>query len=125
AAGVARVAGHRPTPAPPSPTSCRARSATEACPLSLHDALPILRGGLVEFVPFDDPYTTNLCFGGADMRTAWITLSSRGQLVEVRSEEHTSELQSRENLVCRLLLEKQKRPGRARPEGARGARRRP
>src|SRR5690606_40850598 len=28
------------------------------------------------------------------------------QLIEPRSEEHTSELQSRENLVCRLLLEK-------------------
>src|SRR5690606_40600691 len=28
-----------------------------------------------------------------------------------RSEEHTSELQSRENLVCRLLLEKKKRRG--------------
>src|SRR5690606_39825569 len=31
-------------------------------------------------------------------------------IVEHRSEEHTSELQSRENLVCRLLLEK-KKPG--------------
>src|SRR5690606_40145931 len=30
----------------------------------------------------------------------------------VRSEEHTSELQSRENLVCRLLLEKKNRPVR-------------
>src|SRR5690606_40502760 len=30
------------------------------------------------------------------------------RLVEVRSEEHTSELQSREKLVCRLLLEKKK-----------------
>src|SRR5690606_23987610 len=30
-------------------------------------------------------------------------------LIENRSEEHTSELQSRENLVCRLLLEKKKR----------------
>src|SRR5690606_40478644 len=29
--------------------------------------------------------------------------------LELRSEEHTSELQSRENLVCRLLLEKKKR----------------
>src|SRR5690606_40247376 len=29
----------------------------------------------------------------------------------LRSEEHTSELQSRENLVCRLLLEKKKTPG--------------
>lgn len=41
------------------------------------------QGGLVEFVSFGDPYTTNICFGGPDMRTAWITLSSRGQLVEV------------------------------------------
>src|SRR5690606_40812451 len=29
--------------------------------------------------------------------------------VDLRSEEHTSELQSRENLVCRLLLEKKKK----------------
>src|SRR5436309_8924003 len=29
--------------------------------------------------------------------------------ISIRSEEHTSELQSRENLVCRLLLEKKKR----------------
>src|SRR5690606_41300349 len=29
-------------------------------------------------------------------------------LIQERSEEHTSELQSRENLVCRLLLEKKK-----------------
>src|SRR5690606_40548373 len=31
---------------------------------------------------------------------------------DLRSEEHTSELQSRENLVCRLLLEKKKETGR-------------
>src|SRR5690606_39697432 len=30
-------------------------------------------------------------------------------IMETRSEEHTSELQSRENLVCRLLLEKKKK----------------
>src|SRR5690606_40631182 len=30
-------------------------------------------------------------------------------LLDLRSEEHTSELQSRENLVCRLLLEKKKK----------------
>src|SRR5690606_42128432 len=49
--------------------------------------------------------------------TAWSTLSSLvagisgwfvGYWSESRSEEHTSELQSRENLVCRLLLEKTK-----------------
>src|SRR3712207_7273048 len=32
---------------------------------------------------------------------------------QVRSEEHTSELQSRQYLVCRLLLEKTQRPGRS------------
>src|SRR5690606_41079473 len=34
--------------------------------------------------------------------------SARPGLADLRSEEHTSELQSRENLVCRLLLEKKK-----------------
>src|SRR5690606_15577263 len=34
--------------------------------------------------------------------------SAQPRLLENRSEEHTSELQSRENLVCRLLLEKKK-----------------
>src|SRR5690606_41850141 len=62
--------------------------------LSLHDALPIFArqvlaiGDLVE------------C--GLDIhQAAFFWLKSRA-----RSEEHTSELQSRENLVCRLLLEK-------------------
>src|SRR5206468_3151274 len=34
------------------------------------------------------------------------TSSTRRDLVDIRSEEHTSELQSRSDLVCRLLLEK-------------------
>src|SRR5690606_40999354 len=34
-----------------------------------------------------------------------------------RSEEHTSELQSRENLVCRLLLEKKKKNSKRKPDG--------
>src|SRR2546421_5025152 len=38
-----------------------------------------------------------------------------GGLIERRSEEHTSELQSRSDLVCRLLLEKKKRKSYARP----------
>src|SRR5207302_3595592 len=37
---------------------------------------------------------------------------SAGDRISARSEEHTSELQSRENLVCRLLLEKKKRINR-------------
>src|SRR2546427_9376565 len=35
--------------------------------------------------------------------------SNRSELPETRSEEHTSELQSQSNLVCRLLLEKKKK----------------
>src|SRR5207302_10182203 len=36
------------------------------------------------------------------------SLGRESTLINSRSEEHTSELQSRENLVCRLLLEKKK-----------------
>src|SRR2546430_8943094 len=36
-------------------------------------------------------------------------LDSRASLEEIRSEEHTSELQSQSNIVCRLLLEKKKK----------------
>jgi gluconolactonase len=38
----------------------------------------------VEFVPTDDIFTTNICFGGADMQDAWITLSGSGRLVKTR-----------------------------------------
>src|SRR5690606_29371229 len=44
------------------------------------------------------------------MRDSWKAhLQHVGDVADARSEEHTSELQSRENLVCRLLLEKKKR----------------
>src|SRR5687768_18364912 len=41
-------------------------------------------------------------------REAWWRKRRREELTAVRSEEHTSELQSRLHLVCRLLLEKKK-----------------
>src|SRR5690606_40062980 len=41
--------------------------------------------------------------------TPWRSTCSTPTAKAARSEEHTSELQSRENLVCRLLLEKKKR----------------
>ncbi|HEX8382032.1 MAG TPA: SMP-30/gluconolactonase/LRE family protein [Sphingomonas sp.] len=41
-------------------------------------------GELVEFVPTDDPFTTNICWGGEDMRDAYITLSGTGRLVTCR-----------------------------------------
>src|SRR5436309_7696072 len=45
----------------------------------------------------------------ADVPHGAVTLDRRVGVETPRSEEHTSELQSRENLVCRLLLEKKKR----------------
>jgi gluconolactonase len=38
-------------------------------------------GEILEHIPTGDPYTTNVCFGGPDRRTAYITLSGTGRLV--------------------------------------------
>ncbi|MDR7033156.1 SMP-30/gluconolactonase/LRE family protein [Mesorhizobium sp. BE184] len=38
------------------------------------------RGHLVEHIAMPDPFTTNICFGGPDMRTAFVTLSGTGVL---------------------------------------------
>src|SRR3712207_8012859 len=43
-----------------------------------------------------------------DPRTVVLTFQSNPSGLQLRSEEHTSELQSRQYLVCRLLLEKKK-----------------
>lgn len=40
-------------------------------------------GELLEFHEAPEPYCTNICFGGPDMRKAWITLSGYGTLLEV------------------------------------------
>jgi gluconolactonase len=40
-------------------------------------------GGEVGFVPLPDLYTTNVCFGGPDLRTAYVTLSTTGRLVAI------------------------------------------
>ena len=47
-------------------------------------AVEIAFDQLVEFVATDDIFTTNICFGGADMRDAWITLSGTGRLARTR-----------------------------------------
>src|SRR5207244_13488965 len=65
---------------------------TEIYTLSLHDALPILLDGRLDLV------LTATIFGLAE-----------GGGHALRSEEHTSELQSPDHLVCRLLLEKKKK----------------
>src|SRR5687768_18621112 len=66
---------------------------TEIYTLSLHDALPISA-----FLP--------MWLSASPSPTVVVVLPSPGG---VRSEEHTSELQSRLHLVCRLLLEKKKK----------------
>src|SRR5438105_8655164 len=48
-----------------------------------------------------------MSFGAANNRV-YMDLSGGGYFIDSRSEEHTSELQSRVDLVCRLLLEKKK-----------------
>ena len=37
-----------------------------------------------EFINFADPMTTNLAFGGKDMRDTWVTLSGTGRIAKVR-----------------------------------------
>ena len=40
-------------------------------------------GEILEHVATGDPITTNICFGGPDLRTAYITLSGLGKLVSM------------------------------------------
>src|SRR5690606_41235500 len=100
-------------------------AATEIYPLSLHDALPILRpaeidavrGHLLRFLDHARRMQKRLRRNAADVQTDAAerrpALDQRDVESE-RSEEHTSELQSRENLVCRLLLEKKNNYQKAR-----------
>src|SRR3712207_5498269 len=97
---------------------------TEIYTLSLHDALPILRHvveapgivGHLHGVPSEEADK-----GGSDQETDDLHdvpdaamqpvkhEANADQLAGFRSEEHTSELQSRQYLVCRILLEKKKK----------------
>src|SRR3712207_9239917 len=79
---------------------------TEIYTLSLHDALPISPSA---------PRRAMLLVRGIGERTRCADLllrqapSKEETHAAARSEEHTSELQSRQYLVCRLLLEKKKK----------------
>src|SRR5688572_32439780 len=79
---------------------------TEVYSLSLHDALPIcsppaywITGGLPP--PPEQP--------ASEARISRDRTLRMERLLRLRSEEHTSELQSQSHLVCRLLLEKKNR----------------
>src|SRR2546428_8875227 len=86
---------------------------TEIYPLSLHDALPI-------WAPARVHRRARGAHCGADharhvledhvvLRPLHAAAARQHDLGMKRSEEHTSELQSRSDLVCRLLLEKKKK----------------
>src|SRR3712207_8376695 len=93
---------------------------TEIYTLSLHDALPIsaIQQGVLS-VYETDGYQAIMDWIEAESGVGWrdseratkahrvIADHGRG-MTFLRSEEHTSELQSRQYLVCRLLLEKKK-----------------
>src|SRR5947209_17902279 len=74
-----------------------ATATPEIYTLSLHDALPIL----IEFRNNQRP--------AAAFDRIFLKLLVEHHEEKLRSEEHTSELQSRQYLVCRLLLEKKKK----------------
>src|SRR2546429_3916838 len=69
--------------------------------LALRALMP-LYSGRVKCIYIDPPYNTQSAFEHYDDRL------EHSQWLSMRSEEHTSELQSRLHLVCRLLLEKKK-----------------
>src|SRR5690606_40983413 len=97
---------------------------TDIYTVSLHDALPILEQSPVYGVLPYEPINALFSDYAHKKRFVWMpynvkaTYVADGDVLDFptgsvliktffyRSEEHTSELQSRENLVCRLLLEK-------------------
>src|SRR2546430_10499939 len=86
---------------------------TEIYTLSLHDALPISRTAAM--VGRDNDQSC-IASSTSTSRTDrhWsaptiLSVTSSEMSDKIRSEEHTSELQSQSNLVCRLLLEKKQK----------------
>src|SRR5690349_23580359 len=93
---------------------------TDIYTLSLHDALPISDRKKILVIsgtqkkPNGEPVTWFINYdelmNGKNVQKNNILINPGDQvIVRGRSEEHTSELQSRRDLVCRLLLEKKKK----------------
>src|SRR2546428_9890827 len=82
---------------------------TEIYTLSLHDALPIFyRHAVTRALIADAMGETATARGYAQQALAAAAKDESPFRYHRRSEEHTSELQSRSDIVCRLLLEKKK-----------------
>src|SRR5687767_15737159 len=80
---------------------------TEIYTLSLHDALPISTWTLMALMR--RPRLISGAGRSAGRRRSSSSTATRTRSATCRSEEHTSELQSLDYLVCRLLLEKKKK----------------
>src|SRR2546430_16772639 len=80
---------------------------TEIYTLSLHDALPIYCTTRLVMLTLLCVLLQSLDAGAQAFATLY-NFTERVSATQTRSEEHTSELQSQSNLVCRLLLEKKK-----------------
>src|SRR3712207_9351823 len=85
---------------------------TEIYTLSLHDALPISNTSAAQRISAIFASSLGCAVIGPSLTQRVAPLTSGpaipGTKTSSRSEEHTSELQSRQYLVCRLLLEKKK-----------------
>src|SRR5438477_4158707 len=86
--------------------SSNATVSTATSTLSLHDALPIFRRRRVDRRPPRDHPARRQRRPEAPRLRRVVTRRPAAEDAALRSEEHTSELQSHVNLVCRLQLEK-------------------
>src|SRR2546427_3193892 len=82
---------------------------TEIYTLSLHDALPIFCCRLFQLLQSRSGQRAQQTGNRWWRVNGYRLLSDHNVSLHFRSEEHTSELQSQSNLVCRLLLEKKKK----------------
>src|SRR5207249_11634556 len=105
---LALVPVRRHTPAVSTLFSFTAPATPEIYTLSLHDALPILVLRQLQLVVAAVGQVGQEAGGELGDFGAHARVQLAPQVGERRSEEHTSELQSRFDLVCRLLLEKKK-----------------
>src|SRR5207248_11629029 len=98
-----------PNPFSPSFSLYTHTATTDTSTLSLHDALPISRRFRPRLPPHPPRRAARRARPAAPPDARRASPCSTGPCRPARSEEHTSELQSPYDLVCRLLLEKKKK----------------